>query len=477
MATNPEYDIIIVGAGAAGMPAALFASESSAKILLIEAAPEIGGTFFISSGQMSASGTRLQAEKGIEDNPDKHFADVMRINNNTANPELVRLAVDNAADTLHWLVDSGLVLEPHHPIIHPGHEPYQTARTYWAPEGGLAVLKVIRPLIEKAEAEGKITIRTSTRLKELLTEDGAVVGVKVTNSEGAIEDITAREVILTTGGYTANPELFKDLSMGRTRYGGGYDYSRGDGFIAATAVGAAKRGDQQFLPTFAGVREPSAPGGYAASTETYPEFRVPWEVYVDLEGRRFMREDEPSVDTRERKLLELPEMRFWAIYDTGILNGATTPFIVNATPEEAAKRFETNPAYIKADTLEELAEKTGMNADVLKKSVEEFNDCVVNGKPDPFGREHRPLPVVEGPFYAIEHVGWSVVGFAGIAIDTEMRVLKDDGTAIPGLFAAGEVIGLGQTSGNAFCGGMSVTPAMTFGRLIGQSRAKAYAGA
>lgn len=476
MATSPEFDIIVVGAGAAGMPAALFASESGANVLLIEAADAIGGTFHLSSGQMSASGTRVQAEKGIQDDPDLHYADIMRINRNTANPDLVRLAVDNAADTLHWLLDNGFEVFPHHPIIHPGHEPYKTARTYWAPEGGMAVLKIMRPLVEAAVAAGKITVRTSTRLTSLLTENGAVTGVKVLDSEGASHDITAREVVLTTGGYTANPELFQELSMGHKRYGGGYAYCRGDGFLAATAIGAAKRGDDKFLPTFAGVAEPSAPGGYTSSTETYPEYRMPWEVYVDLKGRRWVREDEPSVDARERKLVELPEMRFWSIYDSGILRAAP-PFIVNATPEEAAKRFETNPAYVKADTLEELAAKTGMDPVELKKTVDEFNEGVINGTPDPVGRKHRPLPIVEGPFYAIEQVGWSVVGFAGIAIDTDMRVLTEDGTPIPGLFAAGEVIGLGQTSGDAFCGGMSVTPAMTFGRLLGQARAKVYAKA
>ena len=116
-----------------------------------------------------------------------------------------------------------------------------------------------------------------------------------------------------------------------------------------------------------------------------------------------------------------------------------------------------------------------MNEAVLHEPITSYNDALQSGAPDPRGRLHRPLPLETGPFYAIEHVGWSVAGFAGIAIDTNMRVIKENGDPIPGLYAAGEIIGLGQTSGNAFVGGMSVTPSMTFGRLVGSERGRFHA--
>ena len=119
-----DFDIIVVGAGAAGIPAASFSGDAGARVLLVEAADAIGGTFHISTGQMSAAGSRVQAAKGIKNTPEEHFRDVMRISRGTADPALVRLAVDNAADTLHWLLDLGLVLEPDHPVIHYGHETY-----------------------------------------------------------------------------------------------------------------------------------------------------------------------------------------------------------------------------------------------------------------------------------------------------------------------------------------------------------------
>ena len=106
-APNPHYDVIIVGAGTAGIPVAIFAARRGGRVLLLDAAPRIGGTLFLSTGQMSAAGTQLQQAKGIEDSAELHFDDVMRISQNTADAELVRLAVNEAAPTFDWLMEGG----------------------------------------------------------------------------------------------------------------------------------------------------------------------------------------------------------------------------------------------------------------------------------------------------------------------------------------------------------------------------------
>ena len=111
-----SFDLIVIGAGTAGLPAAIFAAERGASILLLDAAPEIGGTLHLSSGQMSAAGTRLQKKKGIEDSPALHLNDIMRISKGTADPMLAGLAVNNAADTLDWLEDIGFAPLPAHPV-------------------------------------------------------------------------------------------------------------------------------------------------------------------------------------------------------------------------------------------------------------------------------------------------------------------------------------------------------------------------
>ncbi|MGA0085448.1 MAG: FAD-dependent oxidoreductase, partial [Steroidobacteraceae bacterium] len=117
------YDLVIVGAGTAGLPAAIFAAQRGAKVILLEAAGQIGGTLHLSTGQMSAAGTRLQRAKGIKDTPDMHYDDVMRISRGTADPVLTRLAVDAAAETFDWLMDRGFAPLDEHPILGLGHEP------------------------------------------------------------------------------------------------------------------------------------------------------------------------------------------------------------------------------------------------------------------------------------------------------------------------------------------------------------------
>ena len=461
-----EFDIVVVGAGAAGIPAALFSGAAGARVLLIEAADAVGGTFHVSSGQMSAAGSRVQEAKGIRDTPDDHFRDVMRISRGTADPALVRLAVDNAADTLHWLLDLGLVLEPDHPVIHYGHEPYGIPRTYWAAKGGMAILKCLRPSIEAAAARGDIEVWTTTRLVGLLTDAaGGITGVRLQRG-GGIAEVRARAVILATGGYTANPELFSRMSGGRQLYGGGYAHARGEGLQAAVSIGAQVRNREAYLPTFAAVSAPEAAGGFTFSTQTYPQFRQPWELYVDDAGDRFIREDEPSVDLRERALLNLPHMRFWALYDSRIAREAPS-FFDQASPAEIARRFETNAAYLRSDSIDELASRMGMDGRRLVRTIEAYNAAIASGAPDSMDRLFRPLPLVEPPFHAVRHVGWSIVGFAGLTVDALLRVTSGDGQPIPNLYAAGEILGLGATSGNSFTGGMSVTPAMTFGRLLG----------
>ncbi len=462
-----KFDVLVVGAGAAGLPAAIFASRAGARVLVAEAADKIGGTFHLSSGQMSAAGTRVQAAKGIHDTPQMHYDDIMRISRGTANPGIVRLAVENAADTLHWLMDNGFEPLPEHPIIHYGHEPYTTPRTYWGKDEGRSVLGVLAPQFEAEVAAGGIELWLNSALVRLSRDaSGAVIGA-VFRKDGNDVEAEADAVILATGGYSANAALFPELSAGKPLHGGGYPYSQGQGLGVAVDAGAHIINTDKFLPTFAGVEDPSARGGIAFDTQTYPQFRQPWEIFVDLKGQRFVREDEPSVDTRERALLGLPNMEFWVIYDEAIKQAAP-PLFAKVPPAVADSRFGSLPGYRRADSLAKLAEMTGIDAAGLQATVDAYNRGIATGEADPKGRVHRPLPIAQGPFYAVRHVGWSIVGFAGLAVDDELHVVDQTGKPIPNLYAAGEVLGLGATSGNSFVGGMSVTPAMTFGRLLGQ---------
>ena len=126
-----------------GLPTAIFAAQRGARVLIVEAAGALGGTLFLSSGQMSAAGTRLQKTRGIDDTAQLHYDDIMRISKGHANPELVRLATSAAAPAFDWLIDNGFKVRDGHPITGTTHEPYSRARYAWGYEGGRSILAVL----------------------------------------------------------------------------------------------------------------------------------------------------------------------------------------------------------------------------------------------------------------------------------------------------------------------------------------------
>jgi len=128
------------------------------------------------------------------------------------------------------------------------------------------------------------------------------------------------------------------------------------------------------------------------------------------------------------------------------------------------------------DTLAELAERAGIDPDALEKTVQRFNAEAPVGD-DPFGRRRGSHLITDGPFYAIRNVATMFISFGGLVVDSELRVVDEAGSPVPGLYAAGEIIGAGTTTGNAFCGGMLLTPALTFGRRLGRSLGRSVGAA
>ena len=226
-----------------------------------------------------------------------------------------------------------------------------------------------------------------------------------------------------------------------------------------------------FMPTFAGVQSLDEPKTYALATVTTPQVRRPWEIYVTREGRRFVAEDNPSVDEREHALRRLPDLTFWAIYDAVIARDAPPFFVdvdsthlddsgsgaVTRPGERFEKAFDVPDldGFVRADTLKELAEITGIDAVGLSSSVDEYNAAVASGS-DPLGRTHMPRALATPPYYAVRHHGIAVVSFAGLAIDEQLRVLAKDGKPVPNLYAAGEILGKSLLSGRSFVGGIEL---------------------
>ena len=465
----PMWDVIVVGGGSAGLPATIFAAERGAKVLLLDAADRLGGTLWVATGQMSAAGTRLQAEHGIVDTPDAHFADVMRISRGTIDPALARLAVDHAADTFDWLMDRGFAPLPDHPVTGFGHEPYREKRYYWGAQGGITLKDVLVPIVERLAAAQAVTLKLAHEVTALRTDgDGDVIGVTARDAAGVLHDFDATDTVLASGGYTADPALFAELNGYPLYNAAPYPFSRGAGLKLGRSVGGYLRGHENVFNNFGTLyNSETFPARAIGTVEHFPERRAPWEIYVNAHGQRFVREDIPSIDAREMALSQQPDRRYWIVFDRHILDSAP-PIIVGWSRADMARAFaEDGPSFATGDSLAALAAAAGIDPDGLAASVAGFNYGVRTGH-DLLGRTHAPAPIAQAPFYAIRMQGGAITGAVGLAVDGELRVVRQDGTPIGHLYAAGELLGAGQTMGKAACGGMMVTPALTFGRLLGQ---------
>lgn len=470
-----NYDLIVVGAGTAGMPCAIAAAEQGAKVLVVEKSDRIGGTLHISAGHMSAGGTRRQKAMGIEDSPEKHYQDVMRICNNTADPDLVWLAVREAPRTIDWLDELGFPFDPTTPKLVFGHVPYQIPRTYWGKDAARSILQTLLPLWEKYVQSGNIDLRLSHQLIEILVKKNKVVGIRAQH-RGESVSFFARNTVLCTGGYASNPDFFAKVHPQRPRLlSTAATTSTGEGIIAARQIGAAFRGAEKHISSLGGIElEPGS--GRTDYWEAWAmiftaKYRPPREIYVNAEGKRFLNEDELNPDTRERIIAQQPGEKFWLIFDDPSIDDGE-PVIRGWTPEQIRQAAREGKFIQQANSIEELAAKTGLPTEALRQSVEKYNRAVAEKNDPEFGRHTLSHPIATPPFYALLSYTSSLISFGGLHVNADLQVLDMQGKPIEGLYAAGEVIGAAATSGNAFCGGMLITPALSFGRILGEKLGK-----
>ena len=468
--TPASFDIAIIGAGTAGMPCAIEAVRAGARVLVIEQSDQAGGTLHVSAAQMSGALSQLQAQRGIADSVAAHVADAVRISRGTCHAPLVEHAATLGGGTIDWLMQLGFDMDPACPGILHFHEAYRTPRTYWGTAGGRSVLRVVAPLFQAAMAQPNATMLWRTEAISLLAGPGGVTGLRLRDLTGGQErTVTAGSVVLATGGYGGNAEAFARHHPGVSLFTPALPIATGHGIAMAQAIGAQVTGAEHFIPTFAGIEEADGGGRvlWDHLPNLTPQSRPPWEIYVGPDGQRFVQEDIDSVDARERALMRLPNLQFWTVFDDAIWRDAP-PLLPGWTAADLAAAWAGSPSFIQADTVEDLARRAGIDPDGLAATVAAYNQAQASGK-DALGRTSLPRPIAQAPFRAIRMCGIVLKTPAGLAVDTALRVLGQDNTPIPNLYAIGEAMGGATLSGNSFVGGMSVTPALSFGRWLGQT--------
>lgn len=464
---DTAFDVLVIGAGTAGIPCAVEASRRGAEVLLIDAEAEPGGASRWAK-ELSAAGTKRQAERGIVDSPALHLAEIERISKGTVSRRIAKRAVENAAATIEWLESEGLALAADTPQIVFNHEPYTVPRTVWGENGGASVAAVLKAMLTRECERGALSFWPRTQAEALIhSPDGVVIGAQV-RRENVTSIVHAENVVLATGGYAANPSLYCELHQMPQRLAWAPKHAQGDGLRLAAAVGAEIGGaDCLNLSVGAVLDGEGEMRAIQARLNTLPQLRLPWEITVNAHGERYIAEDEPSIDAQEEALAAQPDQTGWWVFDLRIAQEA---------PERMRKwyidassvRANHTPGFFTGATIEDLAAKAGIDPRGLASTVKRYNRAV-EAQNDWLGRKHLPLPLSEPPFQAIRFDGCNVVSAAGIRINEDCQALRQDGSIVAGLYAAGEVIGGWQTMGRSACGGMMATPALTFGRMLGQS--------
>lgn len=448
-------DVIIIGGGGAGLAAAVSAHQNGASVIVLEKMSRLGGNTILAGGAFNAVDPVRQKAQGIEDSTDKHFQQTMEGGDNKGNPVLVRILVDNAYDAIVWLEELGMkfndevftVLGGMWPRAHKPSTPL-----------GTGFISTYENYI--ANNEG-ITVLLNTTALELIVEEGRVVGVKAEDLDSDVILNANNGVIMATGGFSSNSamlekynEVWPSLANAKTTNHPG---ATGDGLVMAEAIGASLIGlsDIQLLP----MGDPIT-GSLRGNIEQGVENRI----FVNKEGNRFVDEGARR-DVMTRALMEQTDSWLWIVLDAKNYPTKDTKNNFNETIDDLI----TQGRAFKGDTLEELAEQIGVDAENLKKAVEEFNQAVASGKPDAFGRTLFGAPIDTPPYYAAARIPTVHHTMGGIEINEFTQVLNTEGEIIPGLFAAGEVTG--GIHGSNRLGGNALADIAVFGRIAGENAA------
>jgi fumarate reductase flavoprotein subunit len=459
-----DADVIVVGAGLAGLAAAITVADAGASVVLIDKHYRIGGAAMGAGGSFSAAGSRLQREKQIQDTPALHFDEANRIGKGKADPEILRLYTEQAPPTQMWLESLGVEFDPKGPRFAPEHELYKIQRTCDAKGAGPGFIAALGKQLDTRIAAGKIALRGETTAVRLVKRAGRVVGLRVLDDEGRPRTLSAKAVILASGGYGANramvrkynPSLANALTVASK-------YATGDGIRIAEEAGATLVNMELLAPYFAGIENPPGSGRtlmISLISGIVPAFKG--DIWVSKAGTRFMNEDSNSPDERERALRQIPDAAVFALFDEGMLKAAKPPLFNFEAHLKEGRVIKT------ASSIAALALLIGVPSHVLLKTIETYNAHAAGGRDLDFGRTDL-IAFNRPPFYAIVASGVIFMTMGGVKTNATLQVIDVKGSPIPGLYAAGEVMGAAQWMGDGLISGAGNGAALVFGRLAGQA--------
>lgn len=443
-----QADIVVIGAGGAGMTAAVQAAQDGVEnVVVLEKMPITGGNTTRATGGLNAAFTEYQKADGIEDSVELFAEDTMKGGKNLNDPALVQVLTEHSADAVDWVNEIGGDLS----VV--GMFGGASVKRIHRPSDTSAVGPMLVTALNEELEELGIPVFLETKAEHILVdENGAVFGVEATDRNGNVMGIKCKAVVLATGGFGANSDLVVKYQPGlagfcTTNHSG----ATGDGIVMAKELGAGLTDIEQIQ---------THPTVNPETTDMYTEgVRGNGAILVNMEGRRFVNELETR-DVVSEAILSQTGGQCYMIFDQAVRDSLS-----------AIESYIKKGIVTEADTPEELGKAIGIDGAALAETLGQYAGIQASGNDTEFGREDMAQPLNQPKYYAALCAPAVHHTMGGVKINTGTQVLKADGTAIPGLFAAGEVVG-GVHGANRL-GGNAVTDIVVFGRVAG-SAAGAY---
>lgn len=444
-------DVVVLGAGGSGVSAAVEAYDAGAKVVLLEKLAAIGGTTATSQGMVGANESKYTKEKDVHYTFEEMYANLMSNASYRLDPTLTSITLQKSGETVDWMNERlGMVF---YDVI-VGYGPLQMMHLI---EGAGPAMKTA---MEETLSGTEIELMLETKATEILmNEDGSVKGVKASRGADTVI-VYADSVVVTTGGYAYNPELTERLDPEKAgTWGIGFSGSTGDGIIMASNVGAALTHTGDMMCVLKDYEIMSEHNGNSSTANVSSFISRDNTVLLGQDGTRFVNEKDIGYMTQKLNSPVFDQMHkdgvgyVWAISD-------------QASLEAKGVKRGLDMEFITADTFEELAEKMELPVETVVETLTNYNSYVDAGHDPEFGR--LLLAKLEAPYCAVKVVPCEIITYGGIARNENAEVIRADGTAIPGLYTAGEA------SANSAYMGFTITNAFAWGRIAGNNAA-AYA--
>ncbi|UFU00794.1 FAD-dependent tricarballylate dehydrogenase TcuA [Radiobacillus kanasensis] len=488
---NKEYDLVIVGAGNAALSAALAARENGVQVLVLEKAPKHkrGGNSYFTDGAIRFAYNDLQDIRAImpelsdeeaatiimpEYSQEHYYEDLMRVTADQSDSGLARHLVGKSYETIRWMKEQGVKFE-----LNYGNQSFEKdgKRQFW---GGLPVktenrgIGLMGQLFRRVEELG-IDIWYESTAKKLGVENGVISSVLV-SKRGEEVEVSTSGVVLACGSFEANEEMrIKHLGE---EWGAaivrGTEYNTGDGIEMALEVGAQPYGQWSGCHSIGTDSQAPVVGDYEKPGDIFKKHSYPLSIMLNKDGQRFVDE---GADFRNytyakygREILKQPDHLAYQIYDAK----------VRGLLRDEYDREEATSSQ--ADSLEELVNQLPVDKEAFLKTIDEYNQAVQEGEFNPTIKDGKStkgmtpaktnwaLPIDQGPFYAFPVTCGITFTFGGIHVNTKGQALNENDEPIPGLFAAGEMVG-GIFYEN-YPGGSGLMSGSVFGKTAGNSAAR-----